>query len=115
MANKDSLIRKQLIVKYAKTQNGYKKEGLYGIILTLRGHSTERGSIHNQRYVTYLHKYILLSENMAIMRSVDLCIKGSVKSRAFCWAATRVRPRRLARLSDSFIQKYLHISIVLTI
>ena len=83
MANKDSLIRKQLIVKYAKTQNGYKKEGLYGIILTLRGHSTERGSIHNQRYVTYLHKYILLSENMDIMRSVDLCIKGSVKSRAF--------------------------------
>ena len=47
---------------------------------------------------------------MYILRIVDLWIKGCVKSRAFCCAAARVSPLRLVRLSDSFIQKYLHLS-----
>ena len=45
-----------------------------------------------------------------LLRSVDLWIKGSVKSRAFLLRRDASSPSRLARLTDSFIQKCLHLS-----
>ena len=45
-----------------------------------------------------------------VLRSVDLWIKGCVKSCTFLLRRDTSSPPPLARLTDSFIQKYLHLS-----
>ena len=50
---------------------------------------------------------------LSVLRSVDLWIKGSVKSLTFLLRRDASSPRHLACLTDSFIQKYLHLCISL--